>query len=41
VLDLRTTLDWIVEWYKNYLGANDSRQVTLAQIGEFQQRVLQ
>ena len=41
VLDLRTTLDWIVDWYKSYQGANDSRQVTLAQIGEFQQRALQ
>lgn len=41
VLDLRTTLEWIVDWYKRHLNANEAREVTLAQISEFQQRALQ
>lgn len=40
-LDLRTTLEWIVEWYKVHFDANEVREVTLAQIDKFQQRATQ
>jgi CDP-glucose 4,6-dehydratase len=41
VLDLETSLDWIVKWYKLHYDANQAREVTLAQIAEFQQRAIQ
>ena len=41
VLDLETTLEWVVEWYKRHLNAAEARAVTLAQIADFQQRALQ
>lgn len=40
-LDLRTTLEWIVEWYKDYRKAGSARSITLEQIDRFQQRVAQ
>ncbi len=36
VLCLATALDWIVEWYREYLAGADVRQTTLAQIARFQ-----
>jgi CDP-glucose 4,6-dehydratase len=41
VLDLQTSLEWIVEWYKLHFDSNEAREVTLAQICEFQRRVTQ
>jgi len=41
VLDLRTTLEWVVEWYKRHWNAGEARAVTLAQIREFQERATQ
>ena len=38
VLDLTTTLDWIVEWYQRVFLANEAREVTLEQIRRFQQQ---
>jgi CDP-glucose 4,6-dehydratase len=36
VLDLTTTLDWIVEWYQRGVSAKQARAVTLDQIHRFQ-----
>ena len=38
VLDLQTTLEWIVDWHKHHLRDNNARDITLAQISEFQRR---
>lgn len=35
-LDLATTLDWIVDWYRDYFGDCDIKQTTLTQIRRFQ-----
>jgi CDP-glucose 4,6-dehydratase len=41
VLDLTTTLDWIIEWYQRGFSANEARDVTLEQIRRFQQQAVQ
>ncbi len=41
VLDLKTTLDWIVEWYQQGVSANQARAVTLDQIHRFQVQAAQ
>jgi CDP-glucose 4,6-dehydratase len=41
VLDLTTTLDWIIEWYQRGFSANKARKVTLEQIRRFQQQAVQ
>ena len=41
VLDLTTTLEWIVEWYQRVFSANEAREVTLDQIHRFQQQAAQ
>ena len=41
VLDLTTTLDWIIEWYRRGFSANKARDVTLEQIRRFQQQAVQ
>jgi CDP-glucose 4,6-dehydratase len=38
-LDLPTTLEWIVEWYRSTEQAGNARSITLRQIDRFQQRV--
>jgi CDP-glucose 4,6-dehydratase len=40
VLDLTTTLDWIVEWYQRIFSADAAREVTLEQIRRFQQQAV-
>jgi len=35
-LDLATTLDWIVDWYQDYLDDSNVRNITLSQIQCFQ-----
>ena len=35
-LDLSTTLQWIVEWYKQYLGNSDMREVTMKEISRYE-----
>ena len=40
VLDLATTLDWIIEWYQRVFSANEAREVTLDQIRRFQQQAV-
>lgn len=35
-LSLSTTLEWIVEWYKQYQGDSDMRKVTLQEIARYQ-----
>lgn len=35
-LDLGTTLDWIVEWYRSYLNGDDMRQLTERQINQYE-----
>lgn len=35
-LDLATTLDWIVEWYRAYIRQDDMRQMTIAQIQRYE-----
>jgi len=37
VLELTTTLEWVVEWYQNFFKTNNSRNMTLDQIERFQQ----
>lgn len=41
VLELKTTLEWIVEWYQNFFKANNARHITLEQIERFQQQAEQ
>ena len=41
ILDLPTSMSWIVEWYKLHYATHQAREITLAQIAEFQQRVAQ
>ena len=36
-LDLQTTLDWIVDWYRDYFSNREMRNITVAQIRQFQQ----
>jgi CDP-glucose 4,6-dehydratase len=40
VLDLTTTLDWIIEWYQRVFSANEAREITLEQIQRFQQQAV-
>lgn len=35
-LDLATTLDWIVEWYRGYIRQEDMHQATVAQIQRYE-----
>ena len=35
-LDLATTLDWIVEWYRAYIGEENMHQMTVAQIQRYE-----
>jgi len=35
-LDLQTTLDWIVAWYRDFFSANEARNITMSQIRRFQ-----
>ncbi|MBX2864330.1 MAG: CDP-glucose 4,6-dehydratase, partial [Leptolyngbyaceae cyanobacterium MAG.088] len=35
-LDLATTLDWIVEWYRGYIREEDMHQMTVAQIQRYE-----
>ncbi|MBE9065843.1 CDP-glucose 4,6-dehydratase [Leptolyngbya cf. ectocarpi LEGE 11479] len=37
-LDLATTLDWIVEWYRSYIREDDMHQMTVAQIQRYESR---
>jgi CDP-glucose 4,6-dehydratase len=41
ILELSTTLEWIVEWYQGFSKANDARGITLEQIERFQQQARQ
>lgn len=36
VLDLRTTLDWVVEWYRAFHGGQDLRALTGTQIERYE-----
>ena len=40
-VDLKTSLEWVVEWYKHHFSAIDAREITLAQINKFRQRATQ
>ena len=40
VIDLSTTLEWIVEWYRGVEQTGDARSITLDQIDRFQQRAV-
>ncbi|PZD72994.1 CDP-glucose 4,6-dehydratase [Acaryochloris thomasi RCC1774] len=35
-LDLATTLNWIIEWYRSYLNGDDVRQLTEQQIEQYE-----
>jgi len=37
-LDLATTLDWVVEWYREQAEGKDARALTLNQIARYQQK---
>jgi len=39
VLDLRTTLDWVVEWYRAFHAGGDLRSLTRAQIERYEAAV--
>ena len=38
-LDINDSLNWTVDWYKNYYGENNIKQLTLRQIKDYQERV--
>ncbi|MCW3053159.1 MAG: rfbG [Chthonomonadales bacterium] len=38
-LDLATTLDWVVEWYREHAAGKDARALTLDQIARYQQKI--
>jgi CDP-glucose 4,6-dehydratase len=40
VLDIETTMDWIVEWYRAFFEGADVRAVTLDQVRRYQERAL-
>lgn len=39
ILELDETLDWLVDWYKAQVQGEDMRELTLAQIESYQQRL--
>ena len=36
-MDLATTLDWIVAWYRGWAAGTDLRQLTVGQIAQYEQ----
>jgi CDP-glucose 4,6-dehydratase len=38
-LELETTLDWIVSWYKAYVKGKDLRDITFEQIGQYEEKL--